>query len=225
MDKILDNPVWNATISFNNHLTTGNDKVKIFHEEVGPFAGLQTFDLASFSSLYDMISQNRAAAILSTEDLKIPEYFKIKDLVKVLQMTGENIQPSVKSYDEIVSLEKKEVPQMIALTQLTHPGPFLQRTIEFGNYTGIFKEDKLVAMAGQRLHPYQYIEISAVCVHPDHAGKGYAKSLINKQLDMIIANESIPFLHVRADNENAINVYKHLGFTVRRQVNIYVIHK
>jgi predicted GNAT family acetyltransferase len=80
-------------------------------------------------------------------------------------------------------------------------------------------------MAGRRMHVNEYVEISAVCTHPDHTGKGYGKSLINNQLRKIAAEGSIPFLHVRADNEHAINLYKHLGFTVRSELNIYIIRK
>ncbi len=113
----------------------------------------------------------------------------------------------------------------MALTQLTHPGPFLERTIEFGNYEGIFNSGELIAMAGQRMHAYEYVEISAVCTHPDHTGKGYGRSLINNQVYKIVEETNIAFLHVRADNKHAIKLYKHLGFTVRSEINIYVLQK
>ena len=76
---------------------------------------------------------------------------------------------------------------MIVLTEMTHPGPFFNRTIEFGNYKGIFSGNDLVAMAGQRLHADQYVEISAVCTHPAHTGKGYATQLIISQVHQILS--------------------------------------
>src|SRR5688572_31721635 len=43
----------------------------------------------------------------------------------------------------------RSVLQMMELTTLTRPGPFLQQTIRFKNYFGIFIGDRLAAMTGQ----------------------------------------------------------------------------
>jgi predicted GNAT family acetyltransferase len=108
---------------------------------------------------------------------------------------------------------------------LTNPGPFESRTITFGHYYGIFEGEKLVAMAGQRMHVFNYAEISAVCTHPDYTGKGYAAQLLQYQINRIKAASGIPFLHVRYDNDRAIKIYESLGFSTRRQVNFYVMIK
>lgn len=222
---VLDNPAWNAMNSANSHLALGNDHVKFFPEEVGPFAGLKNYDEQSLLEMFDLAPSNRRVVIPTIKDLKIPRYWKLIDTVKVLQMIFNQPAPASDISPVIVPLVIEHVPQMIALTQLTQPGPFLQRTIEFGNYKGIFNSGELVAMAGQRMHPYNYVEISAVCTHPDHTGKGYGRSLINDQSHKIIEEGNIPFLHVRANNEHAIKLYKHLGFTVRSRMNIYVLQK
>ncbi|HVG42779.1 MAG TPA: GNAT family N-acetyltransferase, partial [Chitinophagaceae bacterium] len=73
----------------------------------------------------------------------------------------------------------EHVEQMMQLATLTKPGPFGPHTIDFGYYYGIFEEGKLVAMTGQRLHVAHFTEISAVCTHPDHLGKGYAAPWYN----------------------------------------------
>jgi predicted GNAT family acetyltransferase len=104
---------------------------------------------------------------------------------------------------------------MLSLTKLTNPGPFAERTIDFGHYRGIFENNELAAMAGQRLHAFNYAEISAVCTHPDHTGKGYARQLLIYQINRIIAAGEIPYLHVRSDNDRAIRVYEGLGFVTR----------
>jgi len=123
----------------------------------------------------------------------------------------------------ITKLSAKDIPLMLELTNLTKPGPFGQRTIEFGNYEGIFINGQLAAMTGQRFHCYDHIEISAVCTHPDHQGKGYARQLLLSQLTQIIAAGAHPYLHVKTDNERAVKVYETLGFTVRMPVYFYVI--
>ncbi len=76
-------------------------------------------------------------------------------------------------------------------------------------------------MAGQRMRIYDYVEVSAVCTHPDFVGKGYAAVLLQHQLDMITADKKTPILHVRADNERAIKIYERLGFKRTRDMNFY----
>jgi predicted GNAT family acetyltransferase len=80
-------------------------------------------------------------------------------------------------------------------------------------------------MAGQRLHIFNYAEISAVCTHPDYLGRGYAKQLLIHQINRIKTASEIPFLHVRYDNDRAIKVYESLGFSTQREIYFYVMQK
>ena len=88
-----------------------------------------------------------------------------------------------------------------------------------------FENEKLVAMAGQRMAPLPYIEVSAVCTHPDHVGKGYARQLLLSQVNLITHKGNVPFLHVRDDNYRALKVYEGLGFITRQQLHFYVLTK
>jgi predicted GNAT family acetyltransferase len=126
---------------------------------------------------------------------------------------------------EIVDLTNEHIPAMLSLTKLTNPGPFLERTIEFGHYRGIFDGEELVAMAGQRIHAFNYAEISAVCTHPDYLGKGYARQLLLNQAQRMQAEGNIPYLHVLTTNERAIKVYEGIGFTIRKEMYFYVLQK
>lgn len=125
----------------------------------------------------------------------------------------------------IVPLSEEHVPQMMELTTLTRPGPFLQQTIRFKNYFGIFIEGRLAAVTGQRMHPLPYLEVSAVCTHPDFRGLGYAKTLMLHVMKIILDNSFIPFLHVLSNNSNAIELYKTIGFQTRRQIFVDVIRR
>ena len=80
-------------------------------------------------------------------------------------------------------------------------------------------------MTGQRLHVQQYSEISAVCTHPDHIGKGYGATLVQHAVNLILDQDKIPYLHVREDNERAIKLYQRLGFNVRSGMNFYFMKK
>jgi predicted GNAT family acetyltransferase len=115
----------------------------------------------------------------------------------------------------IQQLGEPDVPEMLALTKLTKPGPFAKRTREMGDYFGIRVNGELIAMAGERLHLPGHTEISAVCTHPDHLGHGYATALITWLMERISNRGEQAFLHVRAENARAVALYERLGFQKR----------
>jgi len=108
-----------------------------------------------------------------------------------------------------------DVEAMVSLVALTEPGPFRPRTIELGGYLGIFHGEQLVAMAGQRLAPPGFREVSAVCTHPDARRRGYGSIVTAAVARAILERGETPFLHVAVDNVAAIPVYEQLGFTTR----------
>ncbi len=120
-------------------------------------------------------------------------------------------------------LGERDVGDMLALVAEAQPGPFLPRTIEFGGYLGIRRHGQLVAMAGQRLRPPGYTEISAVATHPGHRRQGLAELLIRAVVASVLGRGEVPFLHASADNTGAIRLYERLGFTLRRQVSFMVV--
>ena len=65
-------------------------------------------------------------------------------------------------------------------------------------------------------------EVSAVCTHPTALGRGLAAALVAELTRRMLAAGDAPFLHVRADNERAIALYRRLGFALRREL-VYVI--
>ena len=120
-------------------------------------------------------------------------------------------------------LTTADVPAMVDLATLTEPGPFRDRTIELGAFFGIFESGRLVAMAGERTHLPHFVEVSAVCTHPDARGRGYARMLISTVMDEIRQRGKTPFLHSFAHNASAIRVYESLGFIQRRTFELAVL--
>ncbi|MDJ0847230.1 MAG: GNAT family N-acetyltransferase [Myxococcota bacterium] len=118
----------------------------------------------------------------------------------------------------VVELGPADVPEMLELTQLTEPGPFLTRTIEMGRYLGARREGRLVAMAGERLRLPGWTEVSAVCTHPNAQRQGLGAALTLHAAEAIRERGDRVFLHVLEVNENAIRLYRALGFEVRRRV-------
>jgi ribosomal protein S18 acetylase RimI-like enzyme len=223
MEKVLDNPVWNALISGNKNLSKGDSHIKYFEREVSPFVAFDEISTANFSLLHEMIPHDSPVLFVSPREIEIPEPWKVRHTIKGLQMICDTDPAETEA--SLITLAEEHIPEMVALAKLTNPGPFGNRTIDFGHYRGIFESEKLAAMAGQRLHIFNYAEISAVCTHPDHTGKGHARQLLIHQINRIRAAGEIPFLHVRYDNERAIKVYESLGFSTRTFMYFYVIQK
>jgi hypothetical protein len=225
MNHVLNNPVWNAAISANSHLVSGSKRVKLFDQEVSPFAALSEPTVEQLLELYELHTGDGIRFLWADALLPIPESWKTLHCIPGLQMVYLPKEVPRHEREGIVPLTEKNIPAMLALTKLTKPGPFGTRTIEFGNYEGIFVDGQLAAMTGQRFHCFDHIEISAVCTHPDHQGKGYARKLLLSQLAAVIDSGATPYLHVKSDNDRAIQVYESIGFTKRLDVYFYVIAK
>lgn len=224
MAHTLDNPIYNALKTGNKKLSIGEGQVNIFRRDVAPFAGMENNSENDFAALNTFGPQINPVVIFTPVKLGIPKNWEILREFEMLQMVYEGPVPTNSTSQKITDLDDSHIPQMIELTELTKPGPFLQRTIEFGNYTGIFENSKLVSMLGQRMQPSPYIEISAVCTHPDHLGKGYAGILLNEQIKRVKQAGGVPFLHVLADNHSAIRVYERVGFKARINMLGYVLN-
>jgi ribosomal protein S18 acetylase RimI-like enzyme len=225
VEQILHNPVYQGLTSGDQHFGLGSEKVKYFDEEVSPFVAFDEVYEKGFEELYDLLPSGRNILYAIPEPIETPKGWQLLHEIKGVQMVFEEGREILPVPFTPVPLDKQYAAAMVELAKLTKPGPFGLRTIEFGHYYGIFDQDKLVAMTGQRLHPQQYTEVSAVCTHPDHLGKGYASALVQHQVQLILQQGQIPFLHVREDNSRAIALYERLGFRITRNMNFYFMKR
>jgi predicted GNAT family acetyltransferase len=142
-------------------------------------------------------------------------------------MVGDRVQPvpavAPPSSDVPVPLGEADVDDMLALVREAQPGPFLPRTVEFGGYLGVRRQGKLVAMAGRRMRPPGFTEVSAVATDPGHRRQGLAEQLVRAVTAAISAEGDTPFLHVAIENTRAIRLYESIGFVLRREVPILVV--
>lgn len=216
-EQVLDNPIFNALTTGNRVFSEGDEQLYYFQTAVAPFVGMAAYTAETFELLQQVpVAGADFFIVFTTEETEIPHPWKLLAALPLYQMVYTGPLLTAQTDSAIVPLTEKDVPAMLALTQLTNPGPFRQRTIELGNYTGIFADGELVAMAGQRLQPLPYIEVSAVCTHPQYVGRGYAGRLIKEQVRRIQQQGGIPFLHSKQDNTGAIHLYEKLGFSIRR---------
>jgi GNAT superfamily N-acetyltransferase len=133
--------------------------------------------------------------------------------------------PVVDGAPGAVRLGPEDATQALELATITRPGPCGPRTIELGEYFGVFDGHRLIAMAGERMYAGTLREISGVCTHPDYQGRGLARGLMSKLVRRQISRDERPFLHVMRDNVTARRLYECLGFRSYREVVVRVLSK
>lgn len=221
---LLDRPIWSALTSTQKHLAEGGPRALRYPVDMTPFADMADMSAAGFAALGDLMSGSEVAVLFTPEPVDVPAGFKV-----VLADTGEQMIGSPADSPlrdaEIVTLGAADVPAMMALTALTKPGPFALRTHELGTFLGIRAGDELVTMTGERMKPGHFTEMTAVCVHPEYRGRGYAQALLAAVARRIEARGEIPFLHVFSNNTSAIALYQRQGMRIRRRLHVTALMK
>jgi GNAT superfamily N-acetyltransferase len=216
--SLLDNVIWSALNTSQAHLGAGHGGARKFHKEVSPLGGFSEPNHEAYDSLSNLVGAGeRVGLFLETDPQPGADWTIIASipLLQMLHQDGASPAPIGDSLHVFHQLGEADVPEMLALTKLTKPGPFSTRTREMGDYFGIRKNGALVALAGERLRLPGFTEISAVCTHPEHLGHGYAGRLIALLLGRIRGRGEQAFLHVREDNTRAVQLYERMGFRKR----------
>jgi ribosomal protein S18 acetylase RimI-like enzyme len=218
----LDHPIWNALTSTQSSLAEGGARARRYPPAIAPFAAMADMSPPGFAALGKLMSRSDQAVLFTTEPVTAPAEFKLLLAASGEQMIGTPVETPIRSA-EIITLGAADVPAMMELTKLTRPGPFTPRTHELGTFLGIRVDGQLVAMAGERMKPANYTEMTAVCVHPNYRGRGYAQMLLGAVSRQIVARGEIPFLHVFSDNAAAIALYRRQGMEIRRRIFVTVL--
>jgi ribosomal protein S18 acetylase RimI-like enzyme len=223
----LNNPIWQSLITTHAHFAEIHEKARKFPHEVSVLAGLPEPTAENYDFLAAMMRPGERVGMFLEDPPDPPAPWAIDRTCPLLQMLCEKRStPSADirgQHPEFIRLTEADVPEMLALTKLTNPGPFGARTHELGNYFGIRVAETLAAMAGERLRLPGYTEVSAVCTHPDHLGHGYASAVMGVVMDNICSRGELPILHVLPENTRAIQVYERLGFAKRATLHLAVL--
>ena len=220
----LDNPIWQALINTHEHFAEIRDGARKFPHEVSVLAGFCEPAPESYKSLAALLRPGERVALFLQQPPAPPAPWIVDRSTPLLQMLCERRSPTgIHADPAVIRLTQNDVPEMLALTKLTNPGPFGTRTHEMGDYFGIRCAGTLAAMAGERLKLPNYTEISAVCTHPDHLGHGLASVLIASLMHRIFNRGEQPILHVLPENTRAIQVYVRLGFMKRVMLHLAVL--
>ncbi|MFC7386572.1 GNAT family N-acetyltransferase [Sphaerisporangium rhizosphaerae] len=215
MTHPLDNPAWASLTGPHAHLAEVRGAVRRYPADMSPF--LAVGSEPSDADWDDIAALSGTGAVVSVAGATTspPAGWEVVQVIPGVQMSGAAVFGAPD--EEAVRLTAADVPEMLDLAGRTQPGPFLPRTIGLGTYLGIRRGGTLVAMAGERLHPPGWTEISAVCTDTAFRGQGLATRLVLAVAAGIRARGEIPFLHAAANNTGAIRLYESLGFSLRRR--------
>jgi ribosomal protein S18 acetylase RimI-like enzyme len=220
---LLDNPVWNALSTHQAPIALGDHLARRFLPDIAPFGAVATPDEESFDNLANLVPPGESVALLGDHPA-LDDRWELLRQLSLVQMLYVGPPSAPVAEDQVVtSLSTADVPTMLQLVDVTHPGPFLPRTIELGQYLAIWQEGQLAAMAGERLHVPGYREISAVCTHPAYQRRGYARILVRHLMQESQRRGEIPFLHVVSENTSAIALYETLGFVPRVNLSLSIL--
>ena len=218
---LLDNPVYASLSGPHAGIAQARGRALRYPADVAPFIALPSRPAGNdWRDAIALMGPGTRAATLRVPS-RLPDGLTVINSFEVVQMVSEKTAGA--DDPEALRLGPDDVPEMAALVRQTNPGPFLSRTVELGDYYGIRRDGRLVAMAGERLHAEGWTEISAVCTVPDHRGQGIASRLVQAVIKGIERRRERPFLHTGTTNTAAINLYDALGFSVRRRLTITVI--
>jgi ribosomal protein S18 acetylase RimI-like enzyme len=218
----LDRPVWSALSTRQRDVSLGDGRARRLRPEIGAFAAAADWTAPNIAALKDLIEPGGGLFLVEDEGPPCPPGLEVAMSAPCVQMVGTDVAEVAASF-EILALGDADAPEMLALARLTEPGPFFERTHTLGAFVGVREGGRLVAMAGERMRPEGFTEVSGVCTHPDARGRGYAAVLSSLVARRIRARGETPFLHTFGENAGAIALYERLGFVHRRVITLTVL--
>jgi len=218
----LDRPAWSALNSGWAHLAVRAGPALRLAAEYGPFAGAPDASPEGLGALAGFDPGEEGLWLVEPDLVGAPAGLAVARAARCVQMTAAAIAAGGPEI-EAAPLGDADGPEMLALARLTRPGPFAARTHALGGFVGVRQAGRLVAMAGERMRTPGFCEVSGVCTHPDHRGRGYAGGLMRQVARRILARGETPFLHAYETNAAAIALYEALGFRLRRMVVLTVL--
>jgi ribosomal protein S18 acetylase RimI-like enzyme len=217
MSEPLDNPVWHALTGPHAKFAIGRGAARHYPRDIAPFSAIAEPTSAAYSDLAADLPPDSEARLFRPIDEAIPPAWEAISARPIVQMVADDSTPEPAATDAIVPLGETNADEMLALAEATRPGPFGRRTVLLGRYLGIRRNGRLVAMAGERFRLPGYVELSAICVHPDFRGLGFGSGLTQYLTHRARVRGETSFLHVFPETP-AMMVYARLGFRERARL-------
>jgi ribosomal protein S18 acetylase RimI-like enzyme len=222
----LDDPAWAALSGPHAGLAQRSGRAARYPGEMCPLAGMQGFDADALRELRELVPPGDVIACFVPPGATLGAGWEILMPLELRQMVCEkSVAPAEREPEPLVP---SDVAAMLALVDVTRPGPFGPRTIEMGGYVGFKDRERLVAMGGERLRPPRCAELSGICTHPDARGRGLAEAVVRSVARGIQARGDLPFLHVAVGSPSeatAAALYERIGFRERARRRIEIARR
>lgn len=173
----LDRPVWSTLSTRQRALAVGDDRALRFEPRYNVFGAAADGSAESLAALAQLIPADGTLWVVEAQPFVPPPGAVVVKAAVCAQMVAEQPRPGDPDFAH-QDLTDDDAAQMLALATLTEPGPFLEATHRLGAFVGVKQDGRLVAMAGERMRPEGFTEVSGVCTHPDHRGRGLAGRLM-----------------------------------------------
>ncbi|GAA2354603.1 hypothetical protein Cme02nite_47730 [Catellatospora methionotrophica] len=218
----LDDPVRSALTGPHAHLAQRRGRVMRYPPELSRFIAIPhpttARDWADAAALVGPEQAPVAGIVVAPHD-----DWKVTGVGPGLQLVEDGAEPRADA--DAVRLGPDDLPEIVAFVARHRNGRvFTPRTLELGVYLGIRRGGVLVAMAGERLRPQGWSELSAICTDPAHRRQGLATRLVRAMTAVLHERGDRAFLHVRLDNPGALAMYERLGFRIRREISMGAVH-
>jgi ribosomal protein S18 acetylase RimI-like enzyme len=211
---VLDNPAWHSLTGPHARFAQSIGQAHRYHPDISMFVGIP--DEPDDQVWHDLASLVGPGVQIPISGGQVaPEGWEVLYSGGGVQMI--DVVVDAVPDDEAVVLGPADAAEMADLVERARPGPWRPRTYELGTYLGIRRDGRLAAMAGERLHPPGWTEISAVCTDESYRGQGLATRLVRAVAYNIRSRGDQVLLHAAASNTNALRLYEKLGFEVRRK--------
>jgi ribosomal protein S18 acetylase RimI-like enzyme len=219
-EGLFRNPVWHSLRGPHRHLAIDGVDACRYPADVTPFAAFAEPNAAALRHLLRLLTPADPVWIVDGGQPLIPE-LSVEGSLECLQMVlpPKAPLPGAAPALEIMPLGASEAAEMVALTDVAFPGFFRSGTHRMGSYFGVRAADgRLIAMVGERLRLEGYPEMSGICTHPQHRGRGLARQLILHLAALHRRQGLVSWLQVSAANTSAIALYRAIGFETARSV-------
>lgn len=220
----LDRPVFASLWSRQSDLAVGDHRARRFAPDFGPLTAAASGKTEDITALATLPVENDGLWVVERAGPIVAPGLTVSRTAVCVQMTA-SVVPEVPIPWEVLSLSDADAGEMFALADLTKPGPFGRATHRLGAFVGVRMDGRLVAMAGERMRPTGFTEVSGICTHPDARGRGYARAIGALMARRILARGETPFLHTYDSNAAAIKLYESLGFSIRCAVTVTILRK
>jgi GNAT superfamily N-acetyltransferase len=217
IERGLDDPIWSCLTTRHAHLASGGAFARRYPPDISPIGALSGIGPVHIAALEKLVPVGDDVGIFGPSVPALDDRWEALHEARLTQMVRASRSPLPEGDADIVALGASDVAEMLALVELTKPGPFRLRTVELGTYIGIRDGGRLVAMAGERMWVGTFRELSAVCTHPDAQGRGYARALIARVVNRMLRAGETPFLNVENSKGHVVDLYAALAFTVRTE--------